>query len=475
MRGRQATGPGLPAVVRQAVEYAVLASKVEVTVWRPAVTTASRPELDSPPAVGQRLQEARVRAGLSQRQLAFPGCTPGYISRLERGHRVASERLLRKLAARLGVSLEYLLTGREPEPPKLDAMTEAEIAFRLDDLEAAERIYEDVLSDPLQEESHVAALTGLGRIAFDRGEPERAVDLLQRAAGAPPGTQVGTEAAETLARGYALLGDVESALAILQRHLDAARERDDLIAKIRFGVLLADVLIDANRHGVAAETLATVVTDLDDARDPVARARLWWSQSRLHSSKGDYEAAARYARKALDVLEQTEDTLYAARAYQLLAHVEIDRGRAEESLTLLDSGYRLVAENGNHLEQGLFQLERARALALLGEKEQAAALAMEASRLLANSSPVDRGRSYALLAELFDDLGEVERALELYELAAETLPFRGRHSLDAHGRLADLLERQGRKDEALAVLKRALGVQQSPRRLVPGGAAEESA
>jgi predicted transcriptional regulator len=46
--------------------------------------------IDSPKAVGRRLKEARDRSGLSQRQLAFPGCTAAYISRIEAGARVPS-------------------------------------------------------------------------------------------------------------------------------------------------------------------------------------------------------------------------------------------------------------------------------------------------------------------------------------------------------------------------------------------------
>ena len=57
--------------------------------------------------------EARERAGLSQRQLSFPGCSPAYISRIEAGDRIPSLQLLRKMGQRLGVSEDYLATGKE--------------------------------------------------------------------------------------------------------------------------------------------------------------------------------------------------------------------------------------------------------------------------------------------------------------------------------------------------------------------------
>jgi transcriptional regulator with XRE-family HTH domain len=87
--------------------------------------------VDDPAAVGQRLKDARLAAGLSQRQLSFPGCSAAYISRLEAGDRVPSLQLLRKLAAKLNADEQYLATGVERvelDPPEV---VEAEVERRL--------------------------------------------------------------------------------------------------------------------------------------------------------------------------------------------------------------------------------------------------------------------------------------------------------------------------------------------------------
>jgi transcriptional regulator with XRE-family HTH domain len=87
--------------------------------------------VDDPAAVGRRLKEARVAAGLSQRRLSFPGCSAAYISRLEAGERVPSLQLLRKLALKLDADEEYLATGVEriaQTPPEL---VDAEVERRL--------------------------------------------------------------------------------------------------------------------------------------------------------------------------------------------------------------------------------------------------------------------------------------------------------------------------------------------------------
>ncbi|MEO5574956.1 MAG: helix-turn-helix transcriptional regulator [Gaiellaceae bacterium] len=87
--------------------------------------------VDDPAAVGRRLKDARLAAGLSQRQLSFPGCSAAYISRLEAGDRVPSLQLLRKLAVKLNADEQYLATGIErieQEPPE---QVEAEVERRL--------------------------------------------------------------------------------------------------------------------------------------------------------------------------------------------------------------------------------------------------------------------------------------------------------------------------------------------------------
>lgn len=87
------------------------------------------PHFDDPVAVGRRLSAARESAGLSQRELAFPGCSAAYISRIERGERIPSLQVLRELAKRTGVGESELAYGRE--------RFDADVAQRLRGVEAA--------------------------------------------------------------------------------------------------------------------------------------------------------------------------------------------------------------------------------------------------------------------------------------------------------------------------------------------------
>lgn len=65
--------------------------------------------------IGRRIIERRTAVGLTQRELAQPGVSYAYISRLEHGARNPSVKALRLIAPALGVSVHWLETG-EPDP-----------------------------------------------------------------------------------------------------------------------------------------------------------------------------------------------------------------------------------------------------------------------------------------------------------------------------------------------------------------------
>lgn len=75
----------------------------------------SKREDPRPETLPQRVKRLRLERDLSQRELACPGVSYAYISRIEAGTRQPSVKALRKLAAKLGVSTEYLETGVEPD------------------------------------------------------------------------------------------------------------------------------------------------------------------------------------------------------------------------------------------------------------------------------------------------------------------------------------------------------------------------
>jgi tetratricopeptide (TPR) repeat protein len=420
--------------------------------------------VDSPFAVGERLRAARVRAGLSQRQLSFPGCSPAYISRIESGDRIPSLQLLRELGKRLHVSEDFLATGDETTGDRGATLVEAELALRLDDLDAAESLYGQALTQADAPAARARALEGLGQLAFRKGKPHEAIRHFEEALRLFGDSEFQhASLADSLGRAYASIGELESSIGIFERCLQQASDRGDVIEEMRFLVLLAYALVDAGNFGRAEELLGHALALGKDMDDPHVHVSLYWSQSRLHAERNDSETASRYARRALEYLLLTEDSRRTALAYQLLAHIELDRGNAEEACGLLEHGWPLLERSGNALERAQYRLEEARTLAKLGRTEEAAALAMQISGLIGDAAPEDAARSYTLLGTVYEDLGENSRAREVYELAADLLKARNpnRYLIDVYSKLADLAEREGRRDEAYEYMKKAVGMQKA--------------
>jgi tetratricopeptide (TPR) repeat protein len=410
--------------------------------------------VDDPRMLGARLRDARAAASLSQRQLAEVGCTAAYISRIESGQRVPSLQLIHELARRLCVAPEWLATGVDTtELP--DELVEAEVALRLGELDEAERVFAARLASAPRDPR---ALAGIGQICFRRNEFAAAVDHLERAIEAAGGSTLADPGTtEALARAYAVTGVLESAIALLERALEEATERGGVVELLRFRVLLANALIDSGAADRAERILAEAIRSSEELHDPIAAARVYWTQSRLHAHHKDPKLGARYARKALDILERTEDSGYIAMAYHLLAYAEFEAGEPESALTQLDRGRTLFERTMTAGDEAKFALEETRALLALDRVKEAAQRASQALGKLDALNAQDRGRAYCLLGEVFAASGDSERAIELLELAVELLEESGKpYVIDAAGKLSDVLEQAGRTSDALAVLRRAV-------------------
>ena len=412
--------------------------------------------VDNPAAVGARIRQARHAAGLKQRELTFDGCTPAYLSRVEAGQRIPSLQILTKLAERLGTTPEFLATGKHPQP---DALFEAELAARTGQIEVARRLYsEAAMGGPPAVSARAEA--ALGQLAFDEGNHEAAAELLELALARPDlPLSERLSSLELHGKALALLARFDESRAALDQGLAAAREADDQLAVLRFSVLLANLLIDRGDAERAEDLLSRIIDDARKMRDPVALANLYWSQARLHASQRRPDLAARYARMAHATLEATEHTVIAARALTMLAHIENDRGNYAEALGFADEGAPVLAAAGNRYEEGMLLLEKARALGALERREDAIGIALGAVPRFEHAHPTSAARGYAVAAEIFRALDEDERALELYELAVETLPTEDRHLGDMYRAIGEIHESAGRQAEALEYFKLALDVQ----------------
>jgi tetratricopeptide (TPR) repeat protein len=415
------------------------------------------PHVDNAVSVGKRIREVRLRAGLSQRDLAFAGCSAAYISRIEKGLRVPSLQVLRELARRMDVTETYLARGEEQSGAALDPVTEAELALRFDDPSAARRQLEQIVEQAPDPRSRARALAGLGQVAIEAGDHAEAIERFEEALGHWPSLEdEDPSIADNLGRAYAMRSEYALAIAIFERRLAAAEARKDLIETIRFSVLLANALVDRGLFARAEELLGHALAITGNLADPVVRARLWWTQSRLHALQGDNVRSERYVRLALDTLVLTEHVRYAALAYQVLAHIKLNNGEPEDSLELLDQGWPLIVEGGNEYELALFQIEKARALIKLGRLEEAQSIAEQANAATKEANPEDSARALMVLAEIYQEHGAVDDAIDTYRRAADAFPGPHRYKIEVYSRLGELLKASDRKDHALEAFSEAM-------------------
>ncbi|HKH32055.1 MAG TPA: tetratricopeptide repeat protein [Gaiellaceae bacterium] len=422
--------------------------------------------IDNPAAVGRRLRQTRTEVGLSQRALAFPGCTPAYISRIEAGQRIPSLQLLRELANRIGVDVEYLARGDEASAAVTDPLAEAELDLRLGDVEAAERHFSAVAGAEVSDRERARAVAGLGQIAFGRGDSNGAIEAFEQALELSPRLEGDDPAlADSLGRAYAMTSQYDRAVALFERRYNKAQQRQDLIQTTRFAVLLANTLVDSGSFARAEELLGKALAQIGDEGDPLTNARLWWTQSRLHTLQNEPTLAERYARLALDTLMLTEHTRYVALARQVLAHIYLDEGRADEALEVLEPARATLEASENAYDRGVIRVELARALVEVGRTDEAMPLAQTAADELREVSPIDAGRAHDVLAGALRRRGDVDGAIAASQRALTLLPVNDRYRLAVSSSLAEMLREQGRNDEALDVLAEAVRSQAGERQL----------
>ncbi len=362
--------------------------------------------------------------------------------------------------------------GRTQRGSQVDAKTTEErtqldaaaAALRSDRVRQAHDLYADALEHAADDETRAEALEGLGHVAHRSGRPREAVRLYEdalRLRAQEPWDRL--DLAEPIGRSYAAVGELERAATIFVECLRRVRDGDDRLAHVRFASLLCYSLTDQGKFDEAERALLEVRGAAAGVDEPKIRALVEWAHARLRGEQGRTAVAIEHARAALDLLKETEHARFLALTHEMLASLYNDLDRSDEALDLLRDGWPLLISSATPLQVAHYRIEEARALAALGQTEGAAALAMRVAAQLDGTHPGDAGRAYVLLGEIFDRVGDIARARQLYETGIALLSKQGpsRYLASAYRRLAELFEAEYRTEDAVAVLKRALSIQAS--------------
>jgi len=118
-------------------------------------------------SIGQRLRRLRLERGLSQRELSSPGISYAYISRIEKDVRTPSVKAMRRIAEKLGVTVEHLERG-QPTPTEL-GVADAGVEFA-----SLTRAELGAIRAAAAEGAREAARRAAEQVIEDRREAERA-------------------------------------------------------------------------------------------------------------------------------------------------------------------------------------------------------------------------------------------------------------------------------------------------------------
>ena len=403
--------------------------------------------------IGTRLRRLRADRGLTQRELGEPRYTHAYISTIEAGRRRPSRAALEHLAAKLGVEVEQLETGRAPD---LEArlrlrLQEARVEISDGRFEAADECLRQVAKESKRHELprlEAKAEEARGLWLQRSGRPEDALQHYQRAEellrDEPPTARA--DAADGKATCFAALGDERYAIFLLESLLDeigrAGLRDPDALARVHASLVYwyLDLGLMA-KAGASATELERLAPRIDDT----ARiAQMHMNVARQYLMTGRVQDATASLQRAEDGYRQlgllTEmGGAHLARGYVLSRQGSLDEARLEleEALGIFER-----TENAKDLTRTLNEL--ARVARLQGRTRDAKALLERSISLLGTNDDPILAWAHLELGTLMGDLGDpraeknVRMAIELYERTEQAVGL-----AVSYRALGDLLLAQG--------------------------------
>ena len=388
----------------------------------PRTKTAARPtEHDAALArqIGQRIREARRRAGLTQQQLAGDRYTKAYVSALETGIARPSMVALSFLSERLGLPPSHFLDEQTPAWTRL----EVDMQLASGEWQAAADGYQALLADTVDDQVRADVLRGQAEalVRLDRGREAVAA----AAEAARIFASLGRVSEEALSRYWLAYG-----LYLSDAEADARSMLNGLLGRVRAGLkvepefemrLLMALAAVESKSGAYAESLANLeaargmADDLDDRR----RAMFLFNLAINYREMGDVEAAIRSGTQGLALLRAAGSSFESAQIENDLAMAYLATGNVARARELAGEARREFEEAGdNRYLSAVLDTEAQVALAS-GDDSQAIELARRAVTLAKESG--NQGVQLAAMlteARALRSSGDGARAEERYAEAA---------------------------------------------------------
>jgi transcriptional regulator with XRE-family HTH domain len=401
------------------------------------------------PEFGKRLREQRDRQGLSQADLTEAGLSKSYISLLESGQRQASRKVAGRLAERLGIDVDYLLSGQDQATrQERDLQLRfAELALATGDPKEARSTLEQLLRlSPPDDPARFTIEHNLA-LAHERcADLEEAIELLEslreRASDDParwPWLQVVTD----LSRCYREVGDVHRAVEVAERAVEHARELglSDSRDYPRLVVTLAGASRERGDLAHAAQLLHRLLGQLGDTATRRDRGSALWNAAVIAAERGEFADGILLAERALAQFAEEDDVRAQGLLRTNLAWIMLESGQDPDTALslLLDAHGRLMAA-GMQIETAYAETELARAHVALGSVGDAITWAQSSLERLGDHDRLESARARLALARALLVNGEGAAALLEMTHAATALQDFGvtRQAASAWRDLADL-------------------------------------
>jgi len=414
-------------------------------------------------SVGARVRRLRLELGLSQRQLASRGISSAYVSRIESGQRTPSVRAIRLLARRLGVTPEYLETGVDIGPVEALELrlSDAELRLRLGDHSAdAQHALQAVLKEARRAgegELALRAQIALGLSSLAAGGQRAAARYLSAAVASPLTTPLThTNVYISLSKALRFLGLADEAVDMLAGALDELGPETPHAdgTRLRLATYLSYALTDLGQF----ERARAVLEDLDagSAPDPHRQVTVYWSLARLAYMEGQPRSALREIRRAIILLDHTEDSLELARAHLFAAEVQLWAGNLPEAEQHLSVAARLESLAADARDLGALHSCQALVHARRNDHERARRL-VDAARAELADAPAEQGILWFAQALTQAALADLEAAGQSFEqaIAALTASSMHREAGAVCHEWAQLLDAAGESGKAADTAERA--------------------
>lgn len=338
----------------------------------PQATTRSRVRDPLSLRMGQRIREARTRAGLTQQALAGDRYTKAYVSALENGLIRPSVNALDYLASRLSTTPGWLMASEAPTWTRL----EADLELAAGNWQKAADAYGELLDGATDRLQRAEILRGLAEAhaRLDHGaEAVRAaaesVELFEAT-----GREVDAALASYwLSAGLYYQDNVPEARAILAAVLGKVRAGLKVEPDFKVRLLMA-LSSNASREGDHAQALTYLeeVRGLADTLDDRRRAAFLFDLAYSYTESGDFEAAIRtgYASLALYAASNTTTEMAKVENEMALAHLHSgNTGRAAKLAASAQSRFEKLGD-----DRQLAHVLETHAQIALAKKDWAAAL-----------------------------------------------------------------------------------------------------